>query len=77
MNKTCDFCFSQVQAPHAGEEMLHRSGEAEGSHRGAPAERLSRVRHPGEDKVLPHPEESPAVSLRLLQIFQGHFTSVS
>lgn len=57
--------------------MLHRSGEAEGSDWRAPAERDPRFRDPGENKVLPHLEESTAVAQRLLQIFKGHFASVS
>ena len=57
--------------------MLHRSGEAEGSDWGAPAERDPRLRPPGENKGLPHAEKSPAVTQRLLQIFKGHLTAVS
>ncbi len=57
--------------------MLHRSGEAEGSDWRTPAEWAPCVRHRGENKVLPHTEESPAVTQRLLQVFKGHVTSVS
>lgn len=71
------FIIDQVQTSHVGEEMLHRRGEAEGSHRGAPAERFSSFWHPGEDQVLPHSEKGPAVPRRLHQIFQGRSAPVS
>lgn len=57
--------------------MLLRSGEAEGSGGGAPAERPPPSRHPGQNKVLPHLEESPAVPQRLLEVLTGHFAPVS
>lgn len=57
--------------------MLHWSGETEGSDWRTSAEWTPSFRDSGEDKVLPHPEKSTAVTQRLLQIFKGHFTSVS
>lgn len=57
--------------------MLHWSGEVEGSDWRTLAERDPPFRDPGENKVLPHFEKSPAVAQRLLQIFQRHLTSVS
>lgn len=57
--------------------MQHRRGEAEGSDWGAPAKRDPSFRHPGENKVLPHLEKSPAVAQRLLQVLTGHFTPFS
>lgn len=57
--------------------MLYRGGEAEGSDWRAPAEWTSCCGAPGENKVLPDAEESSAVTQRLFQVFQGHFTAVS
>lgn len=52
--------------------MQRRGGEAEGSDRGAPAERRPRGGHGGENQGPAHAEESPAVAQRVLQVLAGH-----
>lgn len=71
------FASLQVQTPHAGEEVLHWGGEAEGPDRRTLAERPPRRGDSGENQVPAHPAQSPADSQRLLQIFPGHLAPVS